>query len=306
MNIKFSRPKGFGEILDHTFSLSKDRFRDFFTILLIFMGPVYILEALILFGSGTSFFREVGPGEDWISQISNSFNESAVPDNMGLGVALGTIFIGLLSMVLFPVAEAAILIALNHIRKNEEYTIGSVIKKAFTRFWAMLGSNILFALIVFGFIFVAVLIVVPIGIFGAIGNPFGGILFIIIFGLGLFVGVGYLLTRWGFYFGSVVLDYESPGLSRSWHLSKKRGWILFGLYIIFFLIISAISFAVETTFAIFLGNSVLLTLIVNLTTIFTTLLFAVGYGVMYLDAKVRHDAEDLDEMIEGFSDQDKW
>ncbi|THE10265.1 hypothetical protein E1I69_19570 [Bacillus timonensis] len=302
MNTKFSQPKGFGEILDLTFSLSKKRFRDFFTILLIFMGPVYILEALILFASGTSFFREVGPGEDWISQIANSFDESVVAENIGLGGALGTMFIGILGLVLFPVAEAALLIALNHIRKNEEYTISSVIKKAFSRFWAMLGSNIVFGLIVFGFIFVSILIIVPIGIFGAIAINIIGVLFAIVLGLGLFVGLGYLLTRWGFYFGSVVLDYESPGLSRSWHLSKKRGWILFGLYIVFFLIISAISFAVEATFSIFLGNSVLLSLIVNFTSIFTTLLFAVGYGVMYLDAKVRHDAEDLDEMIEGFNE----
>ncbi|MFS0823380.1 hypothetical protein [Bacillus sp. 1P02SD] len=302
MNTKFSQPKGFGEILDLTFSLSKKRFRDFFTILLIFMGPVFILEALILFASGTSFFREVGPGDDWISQIANSFDETVVAENIGLGGALGTMFIGIIGLALFPVAEAALLIALNHIRKNEEYTISSVIKKAFSRFWAMLGSNIVFVLIVFGFIFVSILIIVPIGIYGAIAINIIGVLFAIVLGLGLFVGLGYLLTRWGFYFGSVVLDYESPGLSRSWHLSKKRGWILFGLYIVFFLIISAISFAVEATFSIFLGNSVLLSLIVNFTSIFTTLLFAVGYGVMYLDAKVRHDAEDLDEMIEGFNE----
>ncbi|WP_099363340.1 hypothetical protein [Fredinandcohnia onubensis] len=302
MNTKFSRPKGFGEILDLTFSLSKNRFRDFFTILLIFMGPVYILEALILLASGTSFFREVGPGDDWFTQVLNSFDETVVAEEIGYGGALGSMFVGLVGVVLFPVAEAAILIALNHIRKNEEYTIGSVIKKAFTRFWAMLGSNILFGLIVFGFFFVAVMILVPIGIFGAIAIPIIGILFAIALGLGLFVGIGYLLTRWGFYFGSVVLDYESPGFSRSWHLSKKRGWVLFCLYVVFFLIISAISFAVEATFGIFMGNSVLLTLIVNLTTVFTTLLFAVGYGVMYLDARVRHDAEDLDEMIEGFNE----
>ncbi|MFD1778145.1 hypothetical protein ACFSFW_05650 [Fredinandcohnia salidurans] len=302
MNTKFSRPKGFGEILDLTFSLSKNRFRDFFTILLIFMGPVYILEALILLASGTSFFREVGPGDNWFTQVLNSFDETVVAEEIGFGAALGSMFVGLVGVVLFPVAEAAILIALNHIRKNEEYTISSVIKKAFTRFWAMLGSNILFGLIVFGFFFVAVMILVPIGIFGAIAIPIIGILFAIALGLGLFVGIGYLLTRWGFYFGSVVLDYESPGFSRSWHLSKKRGWVLFCLYVVFFLIISAISFAVEATFGIFMGNSVLLTLIVNLTTIFTTLLFAVGYGVMYLDARVRHDAEDLDEMIEGFNE----
>lgn len=302
MNTKFSQPKGFGEILDLTFSLSRKRFRDFFTILLIFMGPVYILEAFILLASGNSFFRETGPGDDWFTQVLSSFDEEAVAETIGLGGAIGTLLVGLISIVLFPVATAAILLALNHIRKNEEYTIGSLIKKAFTRFWAMLGSNILFGLIAFGFLFVSLMILFPIGIFGAIGVPVIGILFVIVLGIGMYVGIGYLMTRWGFYFGSVVLDYESPGFSRSWQLSRNRGWVLFSLYVIFFLIISAISLAIEATFGIFLGNSVLLTLIVNLTTIFTNLLFTVGYGVMYLDAKVRHDAEDLDEMIKGFNE----
>ena len=47
MDERFNRPKGFGEILDLTFSLSKNKFRDFFFISLIFMGPIYLIQALI-------------------------------------------------------------------------------------------------------------------------------------------------------------------------------------------------------------------------------------------------------------------
>ncbi|WP_449540277.1 hypothetical protein [Ferdinandcohnia sp. Marseille-Q9671] len=302
MDTKFSKPKGFGEILDHTFSLSKNRFKDFFTILLIFMGPVYLLEAILLWASGASFFREVAAGDDWFSQVLGSFDKTATSTEFSFATAFASFIVGLATIVFFPVGEAAILIALNHIRKNEEYTIGSVIKKAFTRFWPILGSSILYGLIIFGFVLISFFIIFTGGIFGVVANPFGGILLGLLLALGLFVGLGYLLTRWSFYFGSVVLDYEAPGFTRSWHLTKSRPWVLFALYIIFFLIMGAISFAVEATFGIFLGNSVLLTLILSLTTIFTSLLFAVGYGVMYLDSKIRYDAEDLDEMIEEFND----
>ena len=54
------------------------------------------------------------------------------------------------------------------------------------------------------------------------------------------------------------------------------------------------------TLGIVLGNSVLLTLIANLVTLITTMIFYVGYGVMYLDLKTRHDGDDIKEMLEDY------
>ena len=301
MENKFSTPKGFGEILDHTFQLTKNRFKDFFMILLIFMGPVYLVQAILQLSSGTSFFREVGSDGEWFEQILTSFEESGTFDSSSLGADIGLIIIGILSAILAPIAEAAILFTINHVRRNEDYTVGSVIKEAFSRFWPIIGSSILFGLITVGIIIIPVAIVAFTGAFvAATVNPIGGILLGIVLFLGFAVLVGLLLTRWSFYFGSVVLDKVSPGLGRSWRLTRKRTWVLLGLYIIFYLIISCITFGVQMTFGIVLGDSVLLTLITNLVTLVTTMIFSVGYGVMYLDAKTRHDADDLKEMLEEF------
>ncbi|NHC43184.1 hypothetical protein G6549_25185 [Bacillus sp. MM2020_1] len=301
MDKKFTTPKGFGEILDHTFQITKNRFKDFFMILLIFMGPVYLLQAILQLCSGTSFFREVGSGEVWFEQILSSFEETGTFDSSSLGADIGLIVVGLISAILAPVAEAAILFTINHVRKNEDYTVGSVIKQAFSRFWPMIGSSILFFLITIG------IIIIPIAIVGVIGgvvatmvNTVLGILLGIVLFLGSALGIGLLLTRWSFYFGSVVLDKDSPGLGRSWRLSRKRTWALMGLYIVFYFIISSISFGVQMTLGIVLGNSVLLTLISNLVTLVTTMIFSVGYGVMYLDLKTRHDADDIKEMLEDY------
>ncbi|MCM3115670.1 hypothetical protein M3610_10255 [Neobacillus sp. MER 74] len=301
MENKFSTPKGFGEILDHTFQLTKNRFKDFFMILLIFMGPVYLVQAILQLSSGTSFFREVGSDGEWFDQILTSFEESGTFDSSSLGADIGLIIIGILSAILAPVAEAAILFTINHVRRNEDYSVGSVIKEAFSRFWPIIGSSILFGLISLGIIIVPIVIIAFTGVVVAAAvHPVGGILLGIVLFLVFAILVGLLLTRWSFYFGSVVLDKVSPGLGRSWRLTRKRTWVLLGLYIVFYLIISCISFGVQMTFGMVLGNSVLLTLITNLITLVTTMIFSVGYGVMYLDAKTRHDADDLKEMLEEF------
>ncbi|MFF2445735.1 hypothetical protein ACFVSW_01445 [Neobacillus sp. NPDC058068] len=301
MDTKFSKPKGFGEILDHTFSLTKNRFKDFFLISLIFMGPVYLLQAIMELVSGTSFFREMGSGNVWFEQILSGFTETGTMETSGFGADIGIIIVGLIGAILGLVAEAAILFAIANIRKNEEYTVGSVIKQAFSRFWPMIGSSILFGIITVMIIAIPIILVTVTALFGFEANPVLGVLGAILLFLGFAIGIGLLLTRWSFYFASVVLDKDSPGLERSWRLSRKRTWTLMGLYIVFYLIISAIELAVQMTFGLALGNSVLLSLISNLATLITTMIFSVGYAVMYLDLKTRHEGDDLKEMIENYN-----
>lgn len=301
MDLKFRQPKGFGEILDHTFSLVKNNFKNFFMIFLILIGPVYLLQAIFQLISGASLFRQAGTGSNWFEKMLSSLEQSGTIDSGSLGVDIGIIVVGLISVILGPVAEAAILFALNHIRKNESFTVGQVIKQAFSRFWPMIGSSILFGLIVFGIILIPIFIVAFTGVIGSMANPIIGILLAIFLFLGFAVGIGFLLTKWSFYFGSVVLDKQSPGFGRSWRLTRNRTWLLMGLYIVFYLIISAISLAVEGTVGALLGNSVLFSIISSLATLITTMLFSVGYGVMYLDLKLRHDADDLKEMIDDYN-----
>ncbi|ULT54701.1 hypothetical protein L1999_16250 [Neobacillus drentensis] len=301
MDSKFKKPKGFGEILDHTFSLSKNRFKEFFMILIVFMGPVYLLQAIIQMATGTSFFREIGKGGQWYEQILSNLDNSGSFDSSSLGSDIGLIIVGLVSFLLFPVAEAAILFAIQHIQKKEEYTVSSVIREAFRRFWPILGSSILFGLIVIGILVIPILIVAFTGVALATAiHPAVGILVGLLLFIGFAIGVGLLITRWSFYFGSVVLDKVSPGFGRSWRLSRKRTWVLFGLYIVTYLIVSIISFAVQLTFGALLGDSVLLGLITNLVSLFTTMIFSVGYGIMYFDLKTRNGAEDLKEMIDDY------
>ncbi|WML48951.1 hypothetical protein RCG23_02225 [Neobacillus sp. PS3-34] len=300
MDAKFIKPKRFGEILDHTFSLTKSHFKDFFMIFLILMGPVYLLEAIVQLASGMNFFRQMGSGGSWYEKLLSGYQNTGSFDAGNISADIGLVVTGLLGFILYPVAEAAILFAVDHIRKNEEYTVRSLIKQAFSRFWPMLGSTLLFALIAIGMIVIPILAIAFSGGIASVINPIFGIVLAIILFFGFAIGIGLLLTKWSFYFGSVVLDKNSPGLTRSWRLTKKRTWKMMGMFIVFYLIISIFSFGVQTSFLPVLGNSVLLSIISNIVSLFTTLFFSVGYGVMYLDLKTRHDADDLKAMIEDY------
>lgn len=303
MNKQFSRPKKFGEILDVTFQISKKNFKDFLLIFLILIGPLLLLEAIILFASGTSFIRDVAAGSNWFEQMFNTFVEDEYYYEVGstnLGSDIAFIVIGLFSIFLYPVAHGAILHGVNAIRNNEEFTYIELIKMSFRRFWPMVGSTILFGIILFLLLVAGIFVIFFFGASMIFINPIASIFLIFIFLLLLAIPFLYLLTRWGFYFGSTVIDEEAPGFSRSWGLTRGRTWPLIGLYVVFFLIITAISTAIEVTFGSFLGSSVLFSLILSVTNLITTMVFAVGYSVMYFDSKTRHDADDLKELIDNY------
>ncbi|WP_243291786.1 hypothetical protein [Bacillus sp. FJAT-47783] len=303
MDVKFSKPKTFGEILDHTFRLSKTYFVPFFFIFLIFFGPIYFLQAIFDMLSGTSFFREVGEGDMWLEQVFTSFDDTNVTDySSNLVADIGFVLLGFISLIFYPIVGAAIFFAIDRIRKNETFTVGSVIKQAFSRFWQTFVSSVLYGFMAIVLMLVPVIMIILIAVLGLIIDPLFGVLSAIILFLGFAIGIGYLLTRWSFYFGSVVIDNKAPGIGRSWILTKGRGWILMGLYVVLLLIITCISIVIEVTLVFLLGNSVLYTLISNLVTMLTTMIYTVGFAVMFFDLKTRNDADDLKEMVEEYSE----
>ncbi|MBN8192231.1 hypothetical protein JI667_08730 [Bacillus sp. NTK074B] len=306
MNAQFSKPKRFGEILDHTFRLSKNHFKDFFLVFLVLLGPVYLLQALIELAAGVGFFRTASAGETWFDGIINSFSGEFTAEpgqEVNLGAEMGTGLIGLITMILTPIAQAAILFSLNHMRKNENYSVKHVLKEAFSRFWPIIGSSILFYLIVFGLIFIPVVSGIFAGVLGAafLEPGVGIIITTFILFLALALIIAYLLTRWSFYLGAAAIEQDAPGLGRSWRLTKKRVFTIIGLYIVFGLIIGIVNMAFEFTFGLVLGNSVLYGMIINVVALFTTMLGAVAFGVIFFDLKTRHDADDLNEMIDDYT-----
>lgn len=294
-----NRPKGFGEILDTAFRLSKQHFSKFFLIVLLLIGPLYLLQSLVLLLGGTSFFRETGSGGNFLEQTLNSFAMTTTT-NTTLVQNLATSLIGILTIFITPVAYAAVLLAVARLKNGEDFAVGDVIKRAFPKYWSLLGGTLLFALIAFAMIFVPLIVVIIVGTISMFADPIAGILIILILGLGIGLTAGYFLMRWSFFLGAAVFDDRVPGLANSWRLTKGNSWRIFGLFIIFFLIFLAISLAVEAVIIALLGNSVLYSIIINLVTVFTSMIFMVGYSVIYFDLNVRHDGADLEHMIDDY------
>ncbi len=66
------------------------------------------------------------------------------------------------------------------------------------------------------------------------------------------------------------------------------------------LIISTIISSILQLPLFFLGNSVLFHLLTNIISLISSIVFTVGYAVMYLDASVRQEGTDLKEMIKEY------
>ncbi|SET50536.1 hypothetical protein SAMN05216389_11322 [Oceanobacillus limi] len=298
MDEQFNRSKGFGEILDHTFRLCKHHFSKLFLIFLIIIGPLYLLEALLLFMSGTSFFRHMGTGSNLFEQVISGYDETLYNSTVGQDV-----FLGLAMLVLAPVAYAAVLISLNLLKYKKDFTPSQVIKKAFSKFWPIFGSSLLFGVIVFSLIFGLFMIITIPGFIVGLIHPVLGFIFGAVFFLGIGLVLALLLTRWSFYLAATVLEEDMPGLARSWRLTRENTWKVFGLYIVIGLITAVIGVAIEGVFTFILGNSVLFTIIVNVVSILTSMIFAVAYAVIYFDLKFREDGEDLQELIDDYKHQ---
>lgn len=297
MKEKLNKPKRFGELLDTTFQLCKSRFSHFFLIMLVIVGPIYLLQALLLSLTGTSFFSENKSGKDAVSQFVSNFDQTV---DTSVGEDLIDIFSGLPSLVLTPVAFAAVLIAVNRVKKDQPFTPKAVMKVAFSRFWQILASSLLLALIVFGMSFVSIMIFIFFGIFGAIISPVIGWIILIIPVIGIGLVVAYFLTRWSLFLGITVFDGEVPGIGRSWKLTRGYMWKMLGVFLVFFLISVCISLGIESIFLPLLGESVVFDIILSLVRLFTSTIFAVGYAVVYLDIKLRHEGEDIRELIEDY------
>lgn len=295
-----NKPKGFGEILDLTFRIIKNHFPSLFLISIIFMGPVFLIQAVSALIGGRNFFTALGTGENSFEKFVNTYTQTA--QEVSLAESIGTILTGLLVILFYPTACAAIIVLVKRIKNDEAYTVGSVIRTAFTRFWPLLWSNLLMGLILFSIVFIPIVIATVVLIGAAVFDPATAIVLLVIGIIGGGIGLGLLFTKWGFYLPAVLFDRVAPGLSKSWMLTKKRTWKLFGLYVVLGLIVAGISVAIEIP-ASFLGMSVLYSIIINFGTLFTTIIFTVGYAVMYFDAETRNTAGDLKAMIDEYQEE---
>lgn len=295
----FSRPRSFGAVLDQTFRISKNNFATFFVIMLIVIGPLILLDALLTLLTGASLIRDSSGGGSLIEQFTNTLDEAAYGTTT-IQQSIRDMLVGLGTIVLYPMAQAAIIYSIDALRTKEEFTPGSLIKRAFSRFWPIFGSSLLFSLIVFGMVGIPLIVILVIAIMGAVFNVAAGIVIFIILFLAIGVVAAFFLTRWGLYLPAVVFEPCAPGLGRSWNLTRGNFWRTFGLIVVIGAITLIIRVVFDVLFTFILGFSVLYFILNNVVIMITTMFFSVGYALIYFDLKKRNDGDDLLEMIENY------
>ena len=306
---KLEKPLSFGEILDVTFHTIKENFSKLFLIMLIFTGPLELLQSVAKTLGGVSLLRAPNSGTG-IASLLDTFTQAEMMQN----TILDTVYLLLLIFISAPMAYASLIVATDQIRKKEPVNILSSIKRAFSRYWALLGGSIVNVLIMSALIIgITVIIIAYIAISGgagaftglAVGN-FAGfgihLAVIIILGLGTFCGFIYLITRWSFFFAAIVFEKVSPGLRKSWKLTRGHFWRLVGLLIVISIIIMIITAIIQIAVYFFLGNSVLASLLISLLSIPISMTSYIAYAIIYFDLRVRNEAMDLKGMLDTYPD----
>lgn len=308
MSKVFARPKKFGEILDLTFQICKQHFSSLFMILLILIGPLYLLQILIQIVNGASFFRNEVTGSSFFEQITNIYDQAYLEASnealplFSFGEIAGGLLMILLSVIIYPVAFAAIILLVKRIKDQDTYTVQTIIKQAFSRFWPLLWSALLIGIITVSIFIATFMLAGFVGTIMVIINPILGALAIFALLVAGMFGFGLLITRWSFYLPALLFDRIAPGLTKSWKLTRGRSWLTFWLYVTLGVILVSASAAVEFIPLMILGQSVVYTIIISLTAIITWLVFMVGYAVMYFDLEVRQSGDDLKDLIADYSD----
>jgi hypothetical protein len=304
-------PLSFGEVLDVTFRIIKENFFKLFQIMLIFIGPAYLLQAIGMMSEGLPLLPDANRGVELASLFSGftqaptqgAYAEPGAPVLILIGVSILLMFISL------PMAYASIIIITEQFRKQETVNISSIIRRAFSRFWALLGGSIVYGLIVTGlYIGMAAIIVGYLatnGLFkvgkglaaastAGLGTHIGMTILLSLIAL---FGFAYLMTRWSFFFAAIVIERVSPGISKSWQLTRGYFWRLVGLYLIVAIINGIILMVLQMGVNLILGGSVLGLLLNSFVSLLMSMLPFIAYAVIYFDLRVRNEGTDLKELL---------
>lgn len=296
MENKFQQPLSFGKILDQTFRIIRSYFKPIFLITFYVMIPVLALQAIILALSGHAILV----AEDSIQNIWTATTyEYELYEEYNLANIVGQYFSYIPLFFAAPFLVGGISHVVKRARAGESAEAVEMLKLTMPRYWPLLGSTMLFTMIIGGITFGAVLLGVALTAGIALVSPAFAILVGFLLFIGGAIGIGLLTMKWILYLPATLFERVAPGLGKSWRLTKRQAWKFFGIYIIL-TILSSILIGMFQLPTLFLGSSIVGYLWTNFVSLISSIILAVAWAVMYFDASLRQDAADIQELVDTY------
>jgi len=140
--------------------------------------------------------------------------------------------------------------------RGESITLERALRRGLDRFLSILGANLLITLLVLGLVFVPLLLIISPFLAGGTINPAtavgafcGGFVLLAIGGLiALYVGIALSL-----YAPAIMMENANAtdGLMRSWRLTKRHWWSLFGAFLVIGILAAIVSAVITSPIAFF-------------------------------------------------------
>lgn len=287
------KPMGIGELLDHTFTLFRRAWKPLILLGLISILPSFIITMLL------NTLVTVNQGSLLQNLIITAAREAQFGNPTTI-IAAASIYLLLIVLLLFlgPIWGGAFIAAAHQVVLGETPTIGSAFRASLSRYWALLGTNLLLGLIN--------LVAFPLLVIGGL---------VILSPITLIGGYLALWILFGFSSQVIVIERTAggiPALKRSWNLAKTRFWPVLGTKLLFVIMLSIVGgilgLFLQTpaqllqTFV--LQNEIgalLMSITQNLPTIFSAPLSALALTMIYYDARIRSEGLDLQMQLQSQS-----
>lgn len=315
------KPMGISRMLDYSFQFFRRHFVKLFLIMLIFYGPFYLLQQLLLPNvlSGNAFILQsfVEGLRDGVGLDSDVFESRMLEYEADATLLVGKLLVFFLIAILFliffvPVSITAVVMYVQSVLSGEgEPLIGDVLKRSFRRFWPVVGSNLLFGLILIGifigimlaFSGISVLLALVVGA-AANGPGVGGAIVmgvLIVAGLiGVLLAAAYFIIRLMYFLPLTALEGESIGLGRSWAMTRQSFWRLFWTMLVMYLIIYFITSILGMLFGfvllLFAPPWVAQAVLLLANTVLAPLMIVL-YAISFFDLRVRSEGLGLESLI---------
>lgn len=284
------KPMGIGELLDHTFTLFRRAWKPLLLLGLISIIPSFLITALL------NTLVTVNKGSLLQNLLETAVREAQFGNPTTI-ISAVAIYLLLFVVLLFlsPLWVGSFISAAHQVVLGETPTLGSAFRAATSRYWALLGTNILLGLLY--------LVAFPILVIGGL---------VILSPITLIGGYLALTTFFAFCNQVIIIERVDGGpaaMKRSWGLVKTRFWPILGTKLLFMIMLMVVGGILglflqtpaQLLQTLVLQNEIgalLMSITQNLPQIFAAPLSALALTMIYYDARIRAEGLDLQMQLE--------